>query len=67
MTKNKEQHSTTFWYFLQNYLIEIPIIQRDYAQGRENVKDLRNEFVNSLINSLQTGKTQQLDLSLIHI
>ena len=61
MTKNKEQHSTTFWYFLQNYLIEIPIIQRDYAQGRENVKDLRNEFVNSLINSLQTGKTQQLD------
>lgn len=27
-------NKTTFWSFLKNNYIEIPIIQRDYAQGR---------------------------------
>ena len=28
--------------------IEIPLIQRDYAQGRPTVKDIREEFLNTL-------------------
>ena len=30
----------TFWELLDEYSIEIPVIQRDYAQGRENVEDM---------------------------
>ncbi len=41
-------HTTTFWHFLENYSIEIPIIQRDYAQGRVGKESLRKSFLNDL-------------------
>lgn len=44
--------------------IEIPIIQRDYAQGRDttNVKNLREKFINNfLIQSLISGEPIELD------
>lgn len=34
-------NKTTFWSFLRNNYIEIPIIQRDYAQGRLGKENLR--------------------------
>ena len=39
----------TFWELCNTYnKIEVPIIQRDYAQGRNtaDVEKLRNKFVN---------------------
>lgn len=32
--------------------IEVPLIQRDYAQGRESQKDIRNDFIDALHSSL---------------
>jgi hypothetical protein len=31
-------HTYTFWQLAIQYTIEIPIVQRDYAQGREDAK-----------------------------
>jgi len=41
--------------------IEIPIIQRDYAQGREEQENLRSNFVNYLIKALTDKKPIELD------
>lgn len=55
----------TFWSFSNSYdKIEIPIIQRDYAQGRDTteVKKIRNEFINDfLIDSIVKEKQVELD------
>lgn len=53
----------TFWEILQNIGIEIPPIQRDYAQGREieKIRKIRNKFLESIINSLEDGNKLSLD------
>lgn len=48
MSENK----TTFWKYLQKHDIEIPILQRDYAQGRPGQEYLRKNFLISLRNAL---------------
>ena len=42
----------TFWQFLQGQKIEIPIIQRDYAQGRFGNEKLREKFLKDLKDAL---------------
>lgn len=44
----------SFWNYLRNNYIEIPIIQRDYAQGREGKEVIRRTFLHSLHNALNT-------------
>lgn len=44
--------SISFWNFLKNNQIEIPIIQRDYAQGRIGKEKLREGFLTSLKQAL---------------
>ena len=55
----------SFWSLCQDYgKIEIPIIQRNYAQGRENKDIVRNmdKFVNEyLIDSIINNKKIELD------
>lgn len=41
--------------------IEIPIIQRDYAQGREEQSSLRNKFVDYLVAALESENSIELD------
>jgi hypothetical protein len=45
----------TFWNLLEGNKIEVPVIQRDYAQGREEdkVNSIRKDFVEDLISSLE--------------
>jgi len=47
-------HSTSFWELIREYRIEIPIIQRDYAQGRDNEKTnkIRQRFLEKMKDSL---------------
>ena len=45
-------NKTTFWSFLKNNYIEIPIIQRDYAQGRLGKENLRKNFLGDLKRAL---------------
>lgn len=53
--------ATTFWNFLKENTIEIPIIQRDYAQGRLGKENLRKNFLRDLKNALDSGGTMKLD------
>ena len=57
------EHTTTFWQLLNQYKIEIPIIQRDYAQGRKGKESLRKNFLSDLKTALDnpTGKKMKLD------
>ena len=43
----------SFWDFIKENKIQIPIIQRDYAQGREDKIDLRREFLNEIKEHLE--------------
>lgn len=42
--------------------IEIPIIQRDYAQGREEEKIIREKFLENIFKHLKEDKEMRLDL-----
>lgn len=58
--------STTFWKVLKNNKIEIPIIQRDYAQGREGKEHLRERFINELVNVLINKGEKSLELDFVY-
>lgn len=52
---NNNIQQTTFWEFLQKKCkIEIPIIQRDYAQGRIGKEKLREKFLADLKKALDS-------------
>jgi len=46
---------------LKEYIVEIPIIQRDYAQGRKDKKELREKFLNSLLDAIENENEIKLD------
>lgn len=50
-----ENSKTTLWSLLKKYCVVIPIIQRDYAQGRrdEGKDELRNRFLTNLTTALK--------------
>ena len=50
----------SFYNLIKNYQIEIPVIQRDYAQGRDNTKakDVRKSIVSSMIDSIHSTNKQ---------
>jgi len=51
----------SLWQLLKDNNIEIPIIQRDYAQGRIGKEELRRNFLTYLKESLCNNKPVQLD------
>ncbi len=52
----------TFWKLLDENLIEIPIIQRDYAQGRIDENKIRDKFLDVLYNKIKNvDETVNLD------
>ena len=67
--KNKmaDGEKLSFWELLDEYVsIEIPVIQRDYAQGRtsKEVSDIRNNFIMSIRESLINKSL--LDLNFVY-
>lgn len=61
---NTNQHKgdvTNFWELLSNHKIEIPIIQRDYAQGRKDKEEIRSNFLNALFESISEHHPIKLD------
>lgn len=50
-----------FWSLLQKHRIEVPIIQRDYAQGRKDKKEIRDKFLNALFQSINDESAIKLD------
>lgn len=58
---NTNTQETTFWKFLTDNTIEIPIIQRDYAQGRLGKEYLRKIFLADIKNALENKSKMKLD------
>lgn len=52
---------TNFWELLKEHNIVIPIIQRDYAQGRKDKEEIRDNFLNALFQSINTDTPIKLD------
>ncbi|WP_218145093.1 GmrSD restriction endonuclease domain-containing protein [Flagellimonas taeanensis] len=46
---------------LQDYEVQIPIIQRDYAQGRKSQKEIRHNFLKALQGCLNNSEPIKLD------
>ena len=61
MSNNTNTQAVTFWNFINKYKVEIPIIQRDYAQGRLGKENLRKNFFADLKNALDNNETMKLD------
>ena len=61
--ENSNLNKHTFWELINNYTIEIPIIQRDYAQGREveKITEIRNSFLDSIYDSIIENNNLDLD------
>lgn len=59
MTNNSKL--TSFWNLVKEKTIVIPIIQRDYAQGRSGQEYLRERFLKQLFQSLESEKALVLD------
>ena len=55
----------SFWKFIQENTIEIPIIQRDYAQGRVGKEHLRASFLKELKEALD-NKEKPLKLDFVY-
>ena len=58
---------TTLWNLLNESRIEIPIIQRDYAQGRIGKEYLRERFLTQLFDALDPASSSSLVLDLLWI
>lgn len=58
---NISNNKYTFWRLLENYSIKIPIIQRDYVQGREKEKRVRENFLNAIYKKLKNNDELHLD------
>ncbi len=57
----KKGKRMTFWQFLRENSCQIPVVQRDYAQGRRGAKDIRKDFLGNLKNALENCEKLQLD------
>ena len=51
----------TFYELAKRYRIQIPIIQRDYAQGRSINRDVCKNFLSALYDSIVNNQTINLD------
>ena len=60
-----ETDKISFWKFIQQNTIEIPIIQRDYAQGRIGKEYLRASFLKELKEALD-NKEKPLKLDFVY-
>lgn len=59
---NTTDNKYTFWNLLNQFTkVEIPIIQRDYAQGRPSEAKIRGKFINHLADALKHRNPIELD------
>lgn len=55
------KNTYTFWELIENYRIVIPIIQRDYVQGRADEEDKREDFLEALYQAIIAPRLLHLD------
>ena len=60
------RNTISFWNLISGNKIVIPIIQRDYAQGRLGKETLREKFLQELKNALDNNQGQSLTLDFVY-
>lgn len=62
--ENNIKSNTTFWTEINNYKIQVPYYQRDYAQGRTDrrIDNIRKVFVEELYQAIQGERQCHLGL-----
>ena len=58
MNNNPTSEKLTFRELINKHKVEIPIIQRDYAQGREGKAAIRTNFLNALLEVINDKKLE---------
>ncbi|MEO5777372.1 MAG: DUF262 domain-containing protein [Flavobacterium sp.] len=56
----------SFWDLISKYRIEIPAIQRDYAQGRKSEIRIATSLVNDLFVSLTSSEAKKINLHFVY-
>lgn len=60
-TETYKSKAISFLELIQSHKLDIPIIQRDYAQGRKDKKEIRVNFLKALQDSIENNKPVKLD------
>ena len=60
------ENNITFWKLIKENIINIPIIQRYYAQGRIEEKERRDKFLEVLYNHLNDPSQPPLNLDFVY-
>ena len=63
---SNSSRTVTFWQFLSAHRVEIPIIQRDYAQGRQGATSVRRRFLADLKTALDGTRGTPLVLDFVY-
>ena len=58
MNNKQSSEKLTFYELINRHKIEIPIMQRDYAQGRERYEEIRTNFLKSLFEIVNDKKLE---------
>ena len=56
IANSRSGEELSLWDWLGSARIKIPMMQRDYAQGRKGLHYLRERFLESVFNTLMPGK-----------
>lgn len=61
---NTKEYS--FWNLISEYHIEIPAIQRDYAQGRKSESRIATALIGDLFETLTSTETKKINLHFVY-
>lgn len=61
---NTKEYS--FWDLISEYHIEIPAIQRDYAQGRKSESRIATALIKDLFDTLTSTETKKINLHFVY-
>lgn len=61
---NTKEYS--FWDLISEYHIEIPAIQRDYAQGRKSESRIATSLINDLFKTLISTESKKMNLHFVY-
>ena len=61
MSDTKQERPWTLWTLLEKYKVVIPIIQRDYAQGRKGRETIRRKLICNIREGLKSGTPVNMD------
>ena len=61
MSDTMQERPWTLWTLLEKYKVVIPIIQRDYAQGRKGRETIRRKLICNIREGLKSGTPVNMD------